>query len=167
MVEKRVDWWTLAFFLFLFSSVGALKFTGVTGVLAQQIIELSGGSIPALVSLFVWSSGLLTSIMDNVLAVATFVPIVGDVGAQGLQTFPLWWAMLFGGTLMGNATLIGSTANIVAAGVLERRDLPTFSFAGWLKPGLIVAISTTLIANTLILAQLHLMPTMASGPALH
>ena len=167
LVEKRVDWWTLAFFLLLFASVGTLKQSGVTSVLAQRIIELSGGSVPVLASLFVWSSGVLTSIMDNVLAVATFVPIVGDVAARGLQTFPLWWAMLFGGTLMGNATLIGSTANIVAAGVLERRGLPTFSFAGSLKPGLIVAISSTLLANALLLAQLSLMPTMGSGPALH
>ena len=158
LVEKRVDWWTLAFFLMLFASVGTLQYTKVTSVLAGRIIGLSGGSVPVLTSLFVWSSGALTSIMDNVLAVATFVPIVGDVGASGLQTFPLWWAMLFGGTLMGNATLIGSTANIVAAGVLERRQMGTITFKEWLKPGMLVAIVTTLLANLLLLAQLSLMP---------
>ena len=66
--------------------------------------------------------------------------------------------MLMGGTLMGNATLIGSTANIVAAGVLERRKLWEITFAQWLKPGLVVAISTLLLANLLILLQLPLMP---------
>ncbi|MBI3321696.1 MAG: hypothetical protein HYZ91_05455 [Candidatus Omnitrophica bacterium] len=162
LVEKRVDWWTLAFFLMLFASVGTLKQTGVTGVLAQRIIELSHGSIPVLSSLFVWSSGVLTSIMDNVLAVATFVPIVGDVGQAGLKTFPLWWAMLFGGTLMGNATLIGSTANIVAAGLLERRELGTITFAQWLRPGMTVAFLTTIVANALILLQLSLMPHAAT-----
>lgn len=166
LVEKRVDWWTLMFFLLLFASVGTLKQSGVTGVLAQRIIELSGGSIPVLTSLFVWSSGVLTAIMDNVLAVATFVPIVSDVAASGLSTYPLWWAMLFGGTLMGNATLIGSTANIVAAGLLERRDQGTITFARWLAPGMLVAVSTTIIANLLILAQLSLMPVMhAAGPS--
>ena len=158
LVEKRVDWWTLAFFLLLFASVGTLKQMGVTGVIAERIIQLSGGSIPILTTLFAWSSGLLTAIMDNVLAVATFVPIVNDVSAAGLQTFPLWWAMLMGGTLMGNATLIGSTANIVAAGVLERREMGEVTFAQWLKPGLLVAITTLIIANLLILLQLPLMP---------
>jgi Na+/H+ antiporter NhaD/arsenite permease-like protein len=158
LVEKRVDWWTLMFFLMLFASVGTLKQTGVTGVLAHRIIELSGGSIPILTTLFAWSSGVLTAVMDNVLAVATFVPIVNDVAAQGLPTFPLWWAMLMGGTLMGNATLIGSTANIVAAGMLERRQLGEITFAEWLKPGLVVAVSTLIIANVLILLQLPLMP---------
>jgi Na+/H+ antiporter NhaD/arsenite permease-like protein len=71
--------------------------------------------------------------------------------------------MLFGGTLMGNATLIGSTANIVAAGVLERRELGTITFAQWLGPGLLVAILTTVIANLLLLAQLPLMPAVVSS----
>lgn len=168
LVEKRVDWWTLAFFILLFASVGTLKYTKVTSVLAQHIVQLSGGHVPVLATLFVWSSGLLTSIMDNVLAVATFVPIVGDVAQSGVPTFPLWWAMLFGGTLMGNATLIGSTANIVAAGLLERREMGTITFKEWLKPGLIVAILTTVLANLLLLAQLSLMPAHpAAMPLAH
>jgi Na+/H+ antiporter NhaD/arsenite permease-like protein len=167
LVEKRVDWWTLAFFLLLFSSVGTLKFTGVTSVLAERIVNLSGGNVPVLTTLFVWSSGVLTAVMDNVLAVATFVPIVGDVAQTGIPTFPLWWAMLFGGTLMGNATLIGSTANIVAAGLLERRQMGTITFGEWLKPGLLVAITTTILANLLLLAQLSLMPAHpAAAPLL-
>jgi Na+/H+ antiporter NhaD/arsenite permease-like protein len=167
LVEKRVDWWTLAFFLMLFASVGTLKYTGVTGMLAARIIELSGGSIPALSTLFLWASGALTAVMDNVLAVATFVPIVSDVANSGLQTFPLWWAMLFGGTLMGNATLIGSTANIVAAGLLERRELGAITFGQWLKPGLTVALLTTIVANLLLVAQLSLMPAAPAAPGLH
>lgn len=167
LIEKRVDWWTLTFFLLLFASVGTLKQQGVTGVIANRIIALSGGDIPILTSLFAWSSWLLTAVMDNVLAVATFVPIVNDVATAGLQTFPLWWAMLMGGTLGGNATLIGSTANIVAAGVLERRQLGEITFAQWLKPGLIVAIATMVVALLLILVQLSLMPhaMLAAPPA--
>jgi len=168
LVEKRVDWLTLAFFLLLFASVGTLKQQGVTGVIAQRIIELSGGNPPLLTTLFGWSSWVLTSVMDNVLAVATFVPIVNDVAAQGLPTFPLWWAMLMGGTLGGNATLVGSTANIVAAGLLERRKLGEITFRQWLKPGLIVAITTMVIANLLLLAQLSLMPHSVGGmPVVH
>ncbi len=158
LVDRRVDWWTLVFFMFLFASVGTLKQAGVTGVIAQHLIAWSGGSVPLLTTMFAWASGLLTTVMDNVLAVATFVPIVNDVAAAGLQTFPLWWAMLMGGTLMGNATLIGSTANIVAAGLLERRKLGEITFAQWLKPGLLVAIPALILANVLILLQLPLMP---------
>jgi Na+/H+ antiporter NhaD/arsenite permease-like protein len=164
LVEKRVDWWTLAFFLLLFSSVGTLKYSGVTSVLATRLIELSGGNIAVLTGLFGWSAWVLTAVMDNVLAVATFVPIVSDVAQTGLNTFPLWWAMLMGGTLGGNATLIGSTANIVAVGLLERRKMGTITFGQWLKPGMTVAIITMLIATALLFAQLSLMPEMAGSP---
>lgn len=167
LAERYVDWWTLAFFLMLFASVGTLKYSGVTGVLAQRIIELSGGHIPVLTALFACSSWLLTAVMDNVLAVATFVPIVSDVAEAGLKTFPLWWAMLMGGTLGGNATLIGSTANIVAAGLLERRNAGALTFGYWLKPGLIVSGITMAVALLLLLLQLPLMPSAVAPPTLH
>jgi Na+/H+ antiporter NhaD/arsenite permease-like protein len=67
--------------------------------------------------------------------------------------------MLMGGTLGGNATLIGSTANIVAAGVLDRRGLGSITFGQWLKPGMIVAITTMVVATLLLLAQFPLMPS--------
>lgn len=167
LMEKRVDWWTLSFFLMLFASVGTLKQTGVTTVIAQQILEVSGGSIPFLVTLFVWSSGALTAVMDNVLAVATYVPIIEEVKAAGIQTFPLWWATLVGCTFLGNLTLIGSTANIVAVGLMERRKLGEITFAQWLRPGFLVAVPTLVVANLLILAQLRLMPYSVSGPIGH
>lgn len=167
LMEKRVDWWTLAFFLMLFASVGTLKQTGVTTVIAERLIEVSQGNMPLLVSVFLWSSGALTAVMDNVLAVATYVPIITDVAEAGLQTFPLWWATLFGCTFLGNLTLIGSTANIVAVGLMERRKLGEITFAQWLKPGAMVAIPTLLVANLLLLAQLPLMPHMVAGVALH
>jgi Na+/H+ antiporter NhaD/arsenite permease-like protein len=158
IIEKRIDWWTLCFFLFLFASVGTLKYQGITGVVAVKIAAVAGNNVPMLMAICVWASGALTSVMDNVLAVATFVPIIKDIGASGLQVFPLWWSILFGSTLLGNLTIIGSTANIVAVGVMEKRKLGTVSFLEWLKAGAIIAIPQLLIAHVLLLAQLKYMP---------
>lgn len=157
LVEKRVDWWTLCFFLFLFASVGTLKYQGITTVIAQRIATMAGSNVPLLMGICVWTSGALTAVMDNVLAVATFVPIIKDLGAMGIPTFPLWWSILFGSTLLGNLTIIGSTANIVAVGVMERRKLGAVSFMEWLKVGIVVAIPTLLLAHLLLLAQLKWM----------
>lgn len=157
IVEKHVDWWTLCFFLFLFASVGALKYQGITGVLAEKIIETAGNNVPLLMGICIWTSGALTSVMDNVLAVATFVPIIKDIGAMGIPTFPLWWSILFGSTLLGNLTIIGSTANIVAVGLMEKRKTVQVGFLEWLKVGIAVAIPTLLLAHLLLLAQLKLM----------
>jgi Na+/H+ antiporter NhaD/arsenite permease-like protein len=52
--------------------------------------------------------------MDYILALATVIPIVNDIGEMGIYNYPLWWGLLFGATFFGNLTLIGSTANMVA-----------------------------------------------------
>ena len=158
IIERKIDWWTLCFFLFLFASVGTLKYQGITGVVAQKIAAVAGNNVPLLMSICIWSSGALTAVMDNVLAVSTFVPIIKDIGAMGIPTFPLWWSILFGSTLLGNLTIIGSTANIVAIGVMEKRKLGTVSFMEWFKVGVAIAIPQLLLAHMLLLAQLKYMP---------
>ena len=40
---------------------------------------------------------------------------------MGVNNYPFWWGVLFSGTFFGNLTLIGSTANIVAIGMLEEK----------------------------------------------
>lgn len=157
IVERKVDWWTLCFFIFLFASVGTLTYQGITSVIAKTIAGGAGKNIPLLMAICIWTSGALTSVMDNVLAVAVFIPIIKDIGALGINIFPLWWSILFGSTLLGNLTIIGSTANIVAAGLLERRKMGRLDFLEWLKAGIVIAIPGMLIAHLLLLAQLKWM----------
>ena len=158
LFDKRVDWWTLAFFLALFASVGTLKYVGTTGLLAGWVSRISQGNPLVLLTTVGTTAGLLTAFMDNVLAVATLIPVVKDLGALGVQTFPLWWILLFAGTVCGNATIIGSTANIVAAGVLEREKEGRFGFMAWAKPGVLVSVIPLVIAIFLLFIQIPFMP---------
>ncbi len=156
LVEKRVDWWTLAFFLLLFASVGTLRYVGVTDRIAGGLKALAGANPALLLALVLVISGTLTAILDNILVVATFIPIVAGLGASGVPVGGLWWALLFGGTLGGNATMIGSTANIVAIGMLEKENHPV-RFSRWLGPGLAVTLPTLALAFLLLLLQLPLL----------
>lgn len=150
LVERKVDWWTLCFFTLLFASAGTLRYTGVTGRIAGGFLALTGGNPTGLLVSLTWGSGILSAFLDNVLAVATVIPVLSDLGQLGHELGPLWWGLLFGGTLLGNLTLIGSTANIVALGILERDEKIHMTFLRWLRPGLIVAVPTLALA-TLIL----------------
>ena len=160
---KRVDWWTLTFFMSLFASVATLQYTGVTERIAKGMISLAGGNPTLLLIAFTGAISLLTGFMDNVLAVATFIPIAFDIKASGIFIYPFWWGMLFGGTLYGNLTVIGSTANIVAMGMLEREYKKNIKFMTWLKPGFIVSTITIAVALLLIYLQIPLMPRSVSG----
>lgn len=157
LVERRVDWWTLTFFMLLFASAGTLRYVGVTRRIAEGFITLTGGREGLLLTAMTWGSGLLSAFMDNVLAVATLIPVVNDFEKLGAFVKPLWWGLLFGGTFLGNLTLIGSTANIVALGILERDEGVHISFGRWLRPGLLVAIPTLLLAQILLYLQLPFM----------
>ncbi|MCX8173685.1 MAG: SLC13 family permease [Thermoplasmata archaeon] len=156
VIEKRIEWPTLVFFIFFFASVGALAYTNITGKIGEAIVQVTGGDMAKSIIVFIWLSGLLSAVMDNVLAVATLASVVSTLPTE---TFPLWWAILFGSCYMGNLTIIGSSANVIAVGKVQKeRDL-TITFWQWLKPGVIVAITQTFIAMLLtILLHVFLFP---------
>jgi Na+/H+ antiporter NhaD/arsenite permease-like protein len=158
IVETRVDWGTLSFFIILFASVGTLKVMGVTSILARSLSSFAGGNETLLFASLTLITGVLSAFMDNVLAVATFIPIIQDLQSMGVYSFPLWWGTLFAATFLGNLTIIGSTANIVALGMMERRKVGHITFLQWIKPGLAVSLPTIGLALLLLYLQIPLMP---------
>jgi len=142
-IEKDVEWWTLLFFLLLFAQAGTLKYTGATDVLAKYLAAISGNSLPALISIVIWVSAIGSSILDNVVLVAAFIPVIQSFQSLNLNLHPLWWALLFGGCLGGNITMVGSTANIVALGILEKEKNIHMNFFRWFWVGLTVGLVTT------------------------
>ncbi len=144
-IEKDVEWWTLLFFLLLFAQAGTLKYTGATDVLAKHLAAIAGNNLPVLISIVIWVSAIGSSILDNVVLVAAFIPVIQSFQSLNLNLQPLWWALLFGGCLGGNITLVGSTANIVALGILEKEKNIRMTFFRWFWIGLTVGVVTTTI----------------------
>jgi len=145
-IEKDVEWWTLLFFLLLFAQAGTLKYTGATDVLAQKIIGFTSNNMTSLISAVLWVSAIGSSILDNVVLVAAVIPILQSFKDLGSSLQPLWWALLFGGCFGGNITLVGSTANIVALGILEKEKNVKMTFFRWFWIGSVVGVITTSIA---------------------
>lgn len=142
-IEKDVEWWTLLFFLLLFAQAGTLKYTGATDIFAQKLSSFVGHNPLALRGVILWGSAIGSSVLDNVVLVAAFIPIIQSFQGMNFNLQPLWWALLFGGCLGGNITMVGSTANIVALGILEKEKNIRINFFRWLGIGLVVGIVTT------------------------
>lgn len=96
--------------------------------------------------------------MDNVVLIAAAIPVVQALGGVGVHTFPLWWSLLLGGCYGGNITMVGSTANIVALGMLEKREGYYMTLRKWILIGLAGGLLPLIIAQSLLLVQLPLMP---------
>ncbi|RJP29555.1 MAG: hypothetical protein C4533_00750 [Candidatus Omnitrophota bacterium] len=139
-IEKDVEWWTLLFFMMLFAQAGTLKYTGATDIIAGKLAHIAGQNHLSLIGIVLWVSAIGSSILDNVVLVAAFIPVIQSFQEINLQ--PLWWALLFGGCLGGNITIVGSTANIVALGILEKEQNIRMSFLKWFWIGLSVGLIT-------------------------
>jgi len=144
-VEKDVEWWTLLFFMFLFAQAGTLQYTGATDELAKKLTYFCGHNLNLLTGIVLWISTIGSAILDNVVLVAAFIPMVLSCAPITETVQPLWWALLFGGCLGGNITLVGSTANIIALGMLEKEKNIHITFMRWVGIGLSVGITTTVI----------------------
>lgn len=139
-VEHEVEWMSILFFLFLFALAGALNYSGISDVIAQKFMVKLGRQPNFLLGVIIYSSGLLSSLLDNTVVVASYIPIIQSLGDLQVKLRPLWWAILFGACYGGNITVIGSTANIVATGILEKKRNMKIKFFEWLKIGLVVGI---------------------------
>jgi len=151
-VEHDVEWWTLIFFMFLFAIAGSLQEQGVTEALAHQLTAIVRGGHRALVPVVLAVSAVGSAFVDNIVFVAAFTPVIKSlISANGTDYNVLWWALLFGACFGGNITAIGSTANIVALGLLEKRAHAHIGFGEWLKIGALVGAVTALIAWGMLL----------------
>ncbi len=158
LVERGVEWWTLLFFMFLFAIASALSYTGVTDKMAYALIsgvnELNLGVTVTLVVAVAVISALISAFLDNMPVVVALVPVVKtlvEIGLPGADM--LWWALLYGATMGGNMSMIGSTANIVALGLLERQKYRVSRFMEWFGIGVIVVLVTLAIALLILIGH--------------
>lgn len=144
---EDVDWWTLIFFMFLFAKAGALKYVGLTDLVGESLLNITGSqNMPLLITLVLWIVGFASAAADNVVVVATFIPVLQYL-TQHLESNTLWWALLLGGCYGGNLTMVGSTANIIALGLLEERENYHMHLKFWIKFGFFGAIVPMIIGT--------------------
>jgi Na+/H+ antiporter NhaD/arsenite permease-like protein len=156
-IENEVDWWTLIFFMLLFAVAGTLEHTHVDQVLASGFSKIAGKTPATLVPFIFTVSAFGSAFVDNVIFVAAFSPVIEQLSVT-VKDLPLWWALLFGACFGGNMTMIGSTANIVALGMLEKHGGSHISFFQWFKIGLLCTVLSGAIAIGTLLALAPFMP---------
>jgi Na+/H+ antiporter NhaD/arsenite permease-like protein len=119
----EVEWITIFFFVGLFIVVAGIEHAGLLGILAEQVIELTGGDMTTTTMAIMWVSAVASAVVDNIPFVATMIPMIKSMGhtfggADAL--LPLWWSLALGACLGGNGSLIGASANVIVAGFAER-----------------------------------------------
>ena len=145
-----VEWPTIVFFAFLFIVVGGLEKVGIIKAIADLMVETTGTHYVILMLVILWVSALCSAILDNIPFVATLIPLIMTMEAEGIDVWPLWWAVSIGACFGGNGTLIGASANVVLTGIAGRRGYP-ITFIDFLKIGMPVMLMSVVLATGYLL----------------
>jgi Na+/H+ antiporter NhaD/arsenite permease-like protein len=122
-----VEWITIFFFIGLFVVVHGVDVGGLLALLGNKLVDATGGNMAHAGYAILWSSAVLSAIVDNIPFVATMIPLIKSMapafgGPDKIE--PLWWCLSLGACLGGNGTLIGASANLTVAGIGERNGVP-------------------------------------------
>ncbi len=166
-VIRDVDWKSLVFLAAIFTLVHAIIKTELLQSLSVQLYGWFGDDVMSVAFLSLGGIAILSSLLANIPVVAaSLVMVIGYLVVAGAvpevalspafadwpdATLPVFVAMMFGGTLGGNATLIGAAANIVAVGICAAQGRRV-SFVQFLRIGLPIAVVQLAVGALYVLA---------------
>ena len=176
VIEREIEWPTLAFFSFLFIAVGAAVATGLIDTLAGGLERFIGwgrvnfglsetGTLFFASMMVLWVSGFLSALIDNIPYVAVTIPLIARlVGGLTGDTEILWWALSLGACLGGNGTAIGASANVTVVGLADKAG-QHISFREFTRYGSSMATITLLLSSVFIASHLYFgqTPTLLVG----
>ena len=151
---EAVEWTTIIFFAGLFIMIHGLEYMGLIDAIATGISDaISQASeenrLMVAVLLLLWVSAIASAFIDNIPYTATMVPVVIELASDpelNLQLGPLAWALALGACLGGNGTIIGASANVVAAGLAEEAG-HDISFNRFFKTGFPIMLLSVALAT--------------------
>jgi Na+/H+ antiporter NhaD/arsenite permease-like protein len=168
---RAVDWKTLIFLGAILCLMQGFTKTGLLQGLSLQLYGWFGKDFTLVALAILAGVGVLSSVLANIPVVAASVVMVKGylVAAEAVPelalaggftdwptaVLPVFVAMMFGGTLGGNATMIGASANIVAVGICAREGARV-TFVRFLRYGLPITVAQLLVGALYVLALIWL-----------
>jgi Na+/H+ antiporter NhaD/arsenite permease-like protein len=152
---REVDWTTLLFFIGLFIVVGGLENTGAIEWLATRVAVIAGESVKIAALLTMWVAGIASGIVANIPFTVAALPVADyltNTIPQAAESGVIYWGLILGADLGGNATILGSAPNIVALGLLGQAGF-RLTFGRFVRDALPVTIITMVLASIWLLIR--------------
>ena len=148
LLLKRVDYYTLIFFIGLFVVVGGLEQTGILELIANFIAMISGGNAMIMIAIILWISAVASAFVDNIPFSATMIPIIQSLAATtGVPLDTMAWTLAIGTVIGGAATPIGASANVVGIATAGKSGYPI----GWgqycklMAPATVIVLAVSMV----------------------
>ena len=122
-VIGEVDWRALIFYIVLFILVGGINHAGLINMVAGVLSPYFQYNSIVGTTLLYWVTAPIVGLVEHDAYILVFLYLIRDIAATtGITPWPLWWALLWAGTLGSNLTIAGAPALFVAQNVCQKED---------------------------------------------
>ena len=148
-VIQELDWRAIFFYIALFALVGGLEKTHVLTYLADAVKPIFAENYALGVTLLYWITIPIVGLVEHDAYILTFLYTIRDLGASGVPQWPLYWMLLWCGTLGSNLTVAGAPALYVALTIAEKEEKRKVSLREFLSWSIPFALLSSFICYVL------------------
>jgi Na+/H+ antiporter NhaD/arsenite permease-like protein len=149
----ELDWRAIFFYMALFALVGGLEKMKLIDHLADWLRPAFAQNLALGASLLYWVTIPIVGIVEHDAYILTFLYTIRDMQADGIPAWPLWWMLLWSGTLGSNLTVAGAPALFAALNICEREEKRKVSlreFLSWSVPFTLIASGICYVFGMLV-----------------
>jgi Na+/H+ antiporter NhaD/arsenite permease-like protein len=121
-IVQELDWRAVFFYIALFALVGGLEKTHILQMMADAMKPMFAENFALAATLLYWVTIPIVGLVEHDAYILTFLYMIRDLGESGVPTWPLWWMVLWSGTLGSNLTVAGAPALYVALRIAEKEE---------------------------------------------
>lgn len=136
-VLQELDWRAIFFYIALFALVGGLEKSHILDQLADALKPIFLENYALGATLLYWVTVPIVGIVEHDAYILTFLHTIKDMAQGGIEPWPLWWMLVWSGTLGSNLTVAGAPALYVALSLGEKeegRKVSLREFLAWSVP---------------------------------
>ena len=150
---QELDWRAIFFYIALFALVGGLEKSHILDNLAAALKPIFIDNYALGATLLYWITVPIVGLVEHDAYILTFLHTIKDLAKSGVDPWPLWWIVLWSGTLGSNLTIAGAPALFVALSLGEKeegRKVSLLEFLKWSVPFTLVCSTICYIFAMLI-----------------
>jgi Na+/H+ antiporter NhaD/arsenite permease-like protein len=144
-ILAEMDWRAVFFYISLFALVGGLEKGHVIKAIAEWLVPFIQSSYLLGATVLYWVSAGICGIVEHDAYILTLLYVIRDLSAKeaAINPWPLYWALLWAGTLGSNLTIAGAPALFVAVNLGEKEDgkkAPLKEFFSYTVPYVVLSL---------------------------
>jgi Na+/H+ antiporter NhaD/arsenite permease-like protein len=134
---QELDWRAIFFYIALFALVGGLEKSHLLDMLANAMKPMFQENYALGATVLYWVTVPIVGLVEHDAYILSFLYTIRDLGQSGIEPWPLYWMLLWSGTLGSNLTVAGAPALYVALSLAEKeenRKVSLREFLAWSIP---------------------------------